>query len=197
VNQSPIATAIGSGLAIGGGVIAQAPDASVGTVGIVVAIGGIITAVFGGIGQIVKTIADARTRRLEEQVKELEEDLAGSRKRRHDEAGRFNGLLLDMQARQQELESRALVAERKAADAAILAAHLEGRLGRTDRIHGEAINANIENISLLADRTGTSLPAQPPHVAPIPPRPPPILPILPVLETDDDFTLPINPQRNP
>lgn len=100
---------------------------------------------------------DANKVSLSARVKELETKLDEKRKQWHEEANRQGGLFTKVQAELRMAELRV--------------AKLEGQLGITDKLHADAINANIENINIVAEKTGVSLPIHPPHVDPIAPPP--------------------------
>lgn len=114
-----------------------------------------LTALLGGGFQYFKAILDAKQRdkQIENQalqiakqntrIGNLENDLAGSRHRRHEDANRFNHILMEY---------------------SVKIASLETRLGITDKTHVEAININSDDIDFLADRMGTRLPKKPPHL---------------------------------
>lgn len=175
--QLPTVTASGSVVAFTGAVVAGTSSADVGNAAIIVAMGGLVTGILGGITQLVKLILDSKgyagkIGELEGDLAATKQELAGSRQRRHQDANRFNGILMELQAKN-------LLAERKANEAAIRVARLEGQLSTTDKAHSEAINANSDNIIAVAAKTDTELPAPVPHVEPIGP-------IVP--DTDDEIT---------
>lgn len=164
-DSGPTMTAAGSTVAITSALVAQQSGADVGNAAIVVAAGGLITGFGGIITQLFKLWLDAQKVRMDQQgwadrVKKLEDDLAGSRQRRHQDASRFNGILMEQQA-------ETLLAKREATEAAIRVAKLEGQLGVIDRTHAEGINLNSKNIDIVAARSGIPLPEHPPPVEPI------------------------------
>jgi len=123
---------------------------------------------------------EANKESLSAKVKKLEEDLAGSRQRRHQDANKFNAILM-------ELQVKADLAEKKANEAAIRAARLEGHLVAIDKTHADGINANTKNIDAMAERSGIKLPEHPPPVEPIVPPSPNHQPE-PLDPSDDDIT---------
>lgn len=164
-HQLPTVTASGSIVAFTGAVVAGQSNADVGNAAMVVAFGGLITAALGGLTQLVKLIIDAkgntaRVKLMEADLAKTRGDLAESRDRNHKVRNQMQGIIYELQA-------KADFAEKKAVDAAVRAARLEGQLGITEKIHSEAINANADNIVAVAQSTGTALPAPTPHVEPI------------------------------
>lgn len=158
-------TAIGSGVAVSGSLLAQVTNADVGNAALIVAYGGLLTGVLGGITQLFKLWLDSQS--YSTRVQKLEADLKYTRERRHDDANRLNAIGLELQAEK------------------LRAARLEGQLGQTANTHAEAINANSTNSQALAEQIGVTLPAPSPHIDPIvsdslddvdafllPPRPP-------------------------
>lgn len=109
--------------------------------------------------EIQKQQDDANKVSLSARVKELETKLDQKRKLWHEEANRQTGLFMKMEAQLWEAKLRV--------------AKLEGQLGITDKLHAAAINANAENINIVAEKTGVPLAVHPPHVDPIAPSPPP------------------------
>jgi len=139
---------IGAIIATVGGVVAQAtPTTGVGAAGLIASIAGLLMAGF----QYFKVIMDARSQGR--QLAEVRAELEANRKKRHDDANRFNAKFAEVQV--QLIESN------------IKVARLEGQLGQTDKTHASAINANSENIGAIAQRTGTDLPVNAAHVEPI------------------------------
>lgn len=118
-----------------------------GVAGVILALTSLLACGF----QYFKAILDSRQQAKENvrqarRIDQLETDLAGSRHRRHEDANRYNAILMEYRV---EIVS------------------LKSRLGIMDKTHVEAININADDTEFLADRTGVRLPKKPPHIEPM------------------------------
>lgn len=163
--SGPTMTAAGSTVAVASSLVAQQSSADIGNAAIIVATGGLITGAGGVITQLFKLWLDGKN--YSQRIKQLEADLAGTRDRNHKMRAQMQGVVYELQAKQMEADTKAEAAEKKATEAAIRAARLEGLLGITDKTHAAAINTNADNINIVAKEAGVPLPVHPPHVDPI------------------------------